>query len=51
MPTSRQARAARRNVKKAQQAGAAKKTIAHLPAKTCPSAALYAAGGRRSELR
>jgi hypothetical protein len=34
MATSRQARAARRNVKKAQQAGAAKKTIAHLPAKT-----------------
>jgi hypothetical protein len=34
MATSKQTRAARRNVKKAQQAGAAKKTIAHLPAKT-----------------
>ena len=34
MTTSKQTRAARRNVKKAQQAGAAKKTIAHLPAKT-----------------
>jgi hypothetical protein len=34
MATSRQARAARRNVKKAQQAAAGKKTMAHLPAKT-----------------
>jgi hypothetical protein len=34
MATSRQARAARRNVKKAKQAAAGKKTIAHLPAKT-----------------
>ena len=34
MATSKQTRAARRNVKKAQQAGAAKKTIAHPPEKT-----------------
>jgi hypothetical protein len=34
MATSKQTRVARRNVNKAQQAGAAKKTIAHLPAKT-----------------
>jgi len=34
MATSMQTRAARRNVKKAQQAAASKKTIAHLPAKT-----------------
>jgi hypothetical protein len=34
MATSKQTRAARRNVKKAQQAAAGKKTIAHLPAKT-----------------
>jgi hypothetical protein len=32
--TSRQAQAAKRNVKKAQRAAAGKKTIAHLPAKT-----------------
>jgi hypothetical protein len=34
MATSKQTRAARRNVKKAQQAAAGKKTITHLPAKT-----------------
>jgi hypothetical protein len=34
MATSKQAQAARRNVKKARQAAAGKKTIAHLPAKT-----------------
>jgi len=34
MTTSKQTRAARRNMKKAQQAAASKKTIAHLPAKT-----------------
>jgi hypothetical protein len=34
MATSKQTRAARRNAKKAQQAAAGKKTIAHLPAKT-----------------
>jgi hypothetical protein len=34
MATGKQTRAARRNVKKAQQAAAGKKTIAHLPAKT-----------------
>jgi hypothetical protein len=34
MATSKQTRAARRNVKKAQQAAADRKTIAHLPAKT-----------------
>ena len=34
MATSKQTQAARRNVKKAQQAAAGKKTITHLPAKT-----------------
>jgi hypothetical protein len=34
MATSKQTRAAKRNVKKAQQAAADKKTIAHLPDKT-----------------
>jgi hypothetical protein len=34
MATSKQTRAPRRNVKKAQQAAASKRTIAHLPAKT-----------------
>ena len=34
MATSKHTRAARRNVKKAQQAAAGKKTITHLPAKT-----------------
>jgi hypothetical protein len=34
MATSKQTRAARRNVKKAQPAAAGKKTITHLPAKT-----------------
>jgi DNA-binding IclR family transcriptional regulator len=34
MATSKQARAARRNVNKAQRSAAGKKTIAHLPAKT-----------------
>jgi hypothetical protein len=34
MATNKQTQAARRNVKKAQQAAAGKKTITHLPAKT-----------------
>jgi hypothetical protein len=34
MATSKQTKAARRNVKKAQQSAASKKTITHLPAKT-----------------
>ena len=34
MATSKQTKAAQRNVKKAQQAAAGKKTIAHLPDKT-----------------
>jgi hypothetical protein len=34
MATSKQSQAAKRNVKKAQQAAAGKRTIAHLPAKT-----------------
>jgi hypothetical protein len=34
MATSKQSQAAKRNVKKAQQAAASKKTIAHMPAKT-----------------
>ncbi len=34
MATTKQAQAARSNVKKAQRAASAKKTIAHLPAKT-----------------
>jgi hypothetical protein len=34
MATSKQTQAAKRNVKKARQAAADKKTIAHLPAKT-----------------
>jgi hypothetical protein len=34
MATSKQTKAARRNVKKAQQSAASKKTIMHLPAKT-----------------
>jgi hypothetical protein len=34
MATSKQKQAAKRNVKKAQQAAAGQKTIAHLPAKT-----------------
>jgi hypothetical protein len=34
MATSKQTQAARRNVKKAQQAAASKKTIAHLPGRT-----------------
>jgi hypothetical protein len=34
MATSKQMQAARRNVKKAQEAGADQKTIAHLPART-----------------
>ena len=34
MATSKQTQAARRNVKKAQEAAADQKTIAHLPAKT-----------------
>jgi hypothetical protein len=34
MATSKQKQAARRNVKKAQEAAAGQKTIAHLPAKT-----------------
>jgi hypothetical protein len=34
MATSKQTQAAKRNVKKAQQAAAGKKTIAHLPDKT-----------------
>jgi DNA-binding IclR family transcriptional regulator len=34
MATSKQARAARRNVNKAPRSAAGKKTIAHLPAKT-----------------
>jgi hypothetical protein len=34
MATSKQKQAARRNVKKAQEAATDKKTIAHLPAKT-----------------
>jgi hypothetical protein len=34
MATSKQTQAARRNVKKAQQGAAGKKTITHLPAKT-----------------
>jgi hypothetical protein len=34
MATSKQKQAARRNVKKAQEAAADQKTIAHLPAKT-----------------
>lgn len=34
MATNKQARAARRNVKKAQRSAAEKKTIAHMPAKT-----------------
>jgi hypothetical protein len=34
MATSKQSQAAKRNVKKAQQAATSKKTIAHLPAKT-----------------
>jgi hypothetical protein len=34
MATSKQTRAARRNVKKAQRSAAGRKTIAHLPAKT-----------------
>jgi hypothetical protein len=34
MATTKQAQAARSNVKKAQRAATAKKTIAHLPAKT-----------------
>ena len=34
MATSKQTRAARRNVNKAQRSAAGKKTIAHLPAKT-----------------
>jgi hypothetical protein len=32
--TKNQAQAAKRNVKKAQQAAASKKTISHMPAKT-----------------
>jgi hypothetical protein len=34
MATKKQTQAARRNVKKAQQSAASKKTITHLPAKT-----------------
>jgi hypothetical protein len=34
MATSKQTKAAKRNVKKAQQSAASKKTITHLPAKT-----------------
>jgi DNA-binding IclR family transcriptional regulator len=34
MATSKQSRAARRNVNKAQRSAAGRKTIAHLPAKT-----------------
>ncbi len=34
MATSKQTKAARRNVKKAQQSAASKKTITHMPAKT-----------------
>jgi hypothetical protein len=34
MATSKQAKAAKRNVKKAQQAASGQKTIAHLPAST-----------------
>ena len=34
MATSKQTQAAKRNVKKAQQSAASKKTITHLPAKT-----------------
>jgi hypothetical protein len=34
MATKKQAQAAKRNVKKAQQSAASKKTIAHMPAKT-----------------
>ena len=34
MTTSKQARAAKRNVKKAQEAAASQKTLAHLPADT-----------------
>ena len=34
MATNKQTQAARRNVKKAQEAAAGQKTIAHLPAKT-----------------
>jgi hypothetical protein len=34
MPTEKQRAAARRNVKKAQQAAASKQTLKHLPAKT-----------------
>ena len=34
MASTKQSQAAKRNVKKAQQAAASKKTIAHMPAKT-----------------
>lgn len=49
MATSKQKQAARRNVKKAQEAAAGQKTIAHLPAKTAFVMNLFARtipGGR-----
>jgi hypothetical protein len=47
MSTSTQAQAARRNVKKAQQAARRKRTIAHLPASTRRELGKQAARGRR----
>jgi hypothetical protein len=47
MSTSKQAQAAKRNVKKAQQAARRKRTIAHLPASTRRELGKQAARGRQ----
>ena len=47
MPTTRQRQAAKRNIKKAQQAAKAKRTIANLPASTRRGLVQQAARGRQ----